>query len=272
VPRAQLLLPFPQFTALSGSIQGGVVSPFSYDGDSIYHAVTLKVEKRFSRGLSILAAYSKSKLIDVGDNLTQVRPGGVTGAVVQDWSNLRMERSKSLYDAPQRLVVTTLYELPFAKSGPAMYRAVLGGWQVNGIMTIQSGLPIPLQFSGSNVGADRPNVVPGVSDKASQQSLSQWFNTAAFTAPLPYTYGNVSRTLPDVSSDGLFNLDFSLFKNFTIREKIRWQLRAEAFNLTNTPTFDTPGAVYGTPTFGQVTATAFYPKPRVIQFGLRMDF
>ncbi len=272
VPRSQLLLPFPQFTSLPGTIQGGVVSPFSYDGDSIYHALTVKIEKRFSRGLSVLAAYSKSKLIDVGDNLTQVRPGGVTGAVVQDWRNLRAERSKSLYDVPQRLVLTTLYELPFAKTGPALYRAIAGGWQVNGIMTIQSGLPIPLQFTGSNVGADRPNVVPGVSDHAPQQSLSQWFNAAAFTAPLPYTYGNVSRTLPDVSSDGLFNLDFSLFKNFSIREKLRWQFRAEAFNLTNTPTFDTPGAVYGTPTFGQVTATAFFPKPRVIQFGLRMDF
>jgi hypothetical protein len=108
VPQAQLLLPFPQFTALSGSIQGGVVNPFSYLGDSIYHALTVKVERRFSNGLSFLAAYSKSKLIDVGDNLTQVRPGGVFGTFVQDWSNLAAERSKSLYDVPQRLVLTTL--------------------------------------------------------------------------------------------------------------------------------------------------------------------
>ncbi len=272
VPRAQLLLPYPQFTALSGVFQGGVVSPFSYQGGSIYHAATLKVEKRFSQGFSLLLAYSKSKMIDVGDNLTQVRPGGVSGTVVQDWNNLKGERSKSLYDVPQRLVTTALWEVPLGKSGSALYRAVAGGWQLNGIMTLQSGLSIPLQFPVQTSGADRPSVVAGVSDKANNRSLAQWFNTAAFTAPAPFTYGTVSRTLPDVSSDGVFNMDFSAFKNFLIREKYKVQFRAEAFNLTNTPTFETPGATFGTAAFGQVTATAFFPKPRVVQFGLRMQF
>jgi hypothetical protein len=272
VPLAQLLLPYPQFTALSGSIQGGVVNPFSFVGDSDYHALTVKVERRFSNGLSFLAAYSKSKLLDVGDNLTQVRPGGITGTVVQDWSNLGAERSKSLYDVPQRLVLTTLYELPFFKNGNPLLRNSLGGWQVNGIMTLQSGLPIPITMPGNIFGADRPNVVPGVSDKPATQTLTQWFNTAAFSAPAPFTYGNAGRTLPDFSTDGLFNLDFSLFKNFTIREKFKFQFRAEAFNLTNTPTFDVPGTGYGTPTFGRVTAMAFTPKPRIIQFGMRFDF
>src|SRR5262249_39064942 len=251
---------------------GGVVNPFSFLGSSIFHAGTLKVERRFSKGFSLLAAYSKSKLIDIGDNLTQVRPGGVTGTVVQDWSNLKGERSKSLYDAPQRLVLTALWELPFGKSGSPLSRAIIGGWQVNSIMTLQSGLPIPLQMPTQSWGANRPSVVAGKSDSAPQQSLSQWFNTGAFSAPAPFTYGTVSRTLPDVSSDGVFNFDFSMFKNFTIREKYKLQFRAEAFNLTNTPTFDTPGTTYGSPTFGQVTATAFFPKPRVVQFGLKMQF
>jgi len=257
---------------LSGAVQGGVVNPFSFLGDSIYHALTGKVERRFSNGLSLLAAYSKSKLIDVGDNLTQVRPGGITGAVVQDWNNLRAERSKSLYDSPQRLVLTTLYELPFFKKGNPLSRAVLGGWQVNGIMTIQAGLPIPITMPASLLGANRPNVVPGVSDRATSQNLNQWFNTAAFSSPAPFTYGNVSRTLPDVAGDGLFNLDFSLFKNFMVRERFKFQFRTEAFNLTNTPTFEIPASTYGPLNFGQVTAQAFFPKPRVVQFGLRMDF
>src|SRR5205807_7778397 len=112
----------------------------------------------------------------------------------------------------------------------------------------------------------------GISDKAQNQSIYQWFNTAAFSAPDPFTYGNVSRTLPDVLSDGLFSMDLSLFKNFTVAERFKVQFRTEAFNLTNTPTFEVPGTAYGTPTFGQVTATAFTPKPRVIQFGLRLQF
>jgi hypothetical protein len=272
VPRSQLLLPYPQYTALSGVIQGGLNTPFSYAGDSIYHALTAKVEKRLSNGLSMLAAYSRSKLIDVGDNLTQVRPGGISGTTVQDWSNLRAERSKSLYDVPQRLVVTTLYELPFGRNGSMLYRALAGGWQVNSILTLQGGLPIPLQMPVSSWGANRPSVVPGVSDHPAQQTLSQWFNTAAFTAPAPYRYETVSRTLPDISGDGLFSIDFSAFKNFVVRERLKFQFRAEAFNLTNTPTFEIPGTSYGTPTFGQVTATAFTPKPRIVQFGLRMTF
>src|SRR5262249_22773657 len=190
--------------------------------------------------------------------------GGVTGTVVQDWSNLRGERSKSLYDVPQRLVITALWELPLGKTGNPLYRALAGGWQLNEIMTLQSGLPIPLQFPGQTWGADRPSVVPGVSDKAATRSLTQWFNTAAFTAPAPFTYGTASRTLPDVSSDRVFNIDFSAFKNFVMGEKYKFQFRAEAFNLTNTPTFETPGATFGTATFGQVTATAFFPKPRVV--------
>jgi hypothetical protein len=196
----------------------------------------------------------------------------VTGTVVQDWSNIKGERSKSLYDAPQRLVLTALWEVPLGKSGNPLYRAIAGGWQLNEIMTLQSGLPIPLQLPVQNSGADRPSVVPGVSDKPAQRSLAQWFNTAAFAAPAPFTYGTVSRTLPDVSSGGLFNMDFSAFKNFTVRERFKFQFRAEAFNLTNTPTFEVPGTTFGTPTFGQVTATAFFPKPRVVQFGLRLQF
>jgi outer membrane receptor protein involved in Fe transport len=272
VPRAQLLLPYPQYSALPGVLQGGLSQPFAFTGDSIFHALTLKVERRFSNGFSFLAAYSKSKLIDVGDNLTQVRPGGVTGTTVQDWSNLRAERSKSLYDVPQRLVITTLYELPFAKTGNVVYRTIAGGWQLNAVMTIQSGVPIPLISPVNAFGADRPSVVAGVSDKAANQSLSQWFNTSAFSAAAPYSYGTVSRTLPDVSSDGVFNIDFSLFKNFYLRERYKLQLRTEAFNLTNTPTFEVPGSTYGTPTFGQVTAQAFFPKPRIVQFGLRLEF
>lgn len=259
----QALLPYPQYTS--------VINPISYLGASSYHALTVKVEKRFSGGFSILGAYSKTKLLDLGDNLTQVRPGAITGTTVQDWNNLSAEWSKSLYDVPQRLVITTLWEIPFGKTGSTLYRWVAGGWQLNAISTIQSGLSIPLSATIQG-GGNRPNVVAGVSDKASQQSLTSWFNTAAFTAPAPYTYGNVGRTLPDVLTDGLFNLDFSLFKNFQFLERYKLQFRAEAFNITNTPTFDAPGGVYGTPTFGVVTATAFFPKPRVIQFGLKFEF
>jgi hypothetical protein len=263
ITRAQSLLPYSQFTS--------EVSPLSYLSSSIYHALTIKVEKRFSKGFSVLAAYANSKALDLGDNQNQARPGGVIGTYVQDWNNLSLEKAKSLQDVPQRLVLTALWELPWGKVGNPLYRNLVGGWQMNAIATIESGLPIPLAATVTG-GGNRPNVVPGVSDKMSNQSISEWFNTAAFSAPAPYTYGDVSRTLSDVSSGGEVNFDVSLFKNFTIREKYKLQFRTEAFNLTNRETFGTPGTTFGSPTFGVVSASAFSPKPRIVQFGLKLQF
>jgi hypothetical protein len=111
-----------------------------------------------------------------------------------------------------------------------------------------------------------------VTGNVTDPTLERWFNTDAFSLPEPYTIGNVARTLPDVRSDGLFSIDFSLFKTFSITERTRLQFRAEAFNLTNTPTFDTPGRGLNSATFGVVTATAFNPKPREFQFALRLEF
>ena len=170
-------------------------------------------------------------------------------------------------------MITALWELPIgAKTGNPIYKAIVGGWQVNGIATIQSGLPIPIQITGQTL-ADRPNVVPGVSDQAGKpihlavvQHRVLWLRAVHSTAMWR------SARCPISPAATVKNLDFSLFKNFIVREKYKFQFRAEAFNLTNTPTFDTPGSTFGTPTFGQVTALAFFPHPRVVQFGLKLQF
>ena len=108
--------------------------------------------------------------------------------------------------------------------------------------------------------------------KAGSRSLSRSFNTQAFSVPAPFTYGNASRTIPNVASDGVENVDFSVFKDFRIKEKYTLQFRAEAFNVANTPVFDTPGNNVQSTTFGVVTATAFSPKPRELQMALRLTF
>jgi hypothetical protein len=263
ITRMQSLLPYAYFTGVNGG--------WSYLNNSIYHALAVKIEKRFSQGLSLLAAYTASKLIDDGNNSGQVRPGGTVVTTPQDWNNLRAERSKSAQDVPQRLVVSALWEVPWGKRGSAFVRHALGGWQVNGITTVESGTPISLTVPVQG-GGNRPNAVPGQSARLDNPTLGQWFNTAAFSNPAPFTFGNVSRTLPDVHSDGAFNIDFSVFKYFPVTEKLRLQFRAEAFNLTNTPTFDTPGRSLNAATFGVVTATAFNPKPREVQLALRLLF
>ena len=261
VPRQQLLRPYPQYN----SVLGG----WSSLGDSIYHAFALKIEKRFSQGFSLLVSYTLSKIIDgaVG-NGGGVRPGGTNDVGILNWYNLRAERSKGIEDIPQRLVMTALWEIPFAKQGHPAKRLILGGWHLNAISTIESGRSIALNSGGNN----RPNVVPGQNPNSGDRSLARWFNTAAYSVPAPFTYGNASRTIPNVMSDGIINVDFSLFKDFHFREKTKLQFRAEAFNLTNTPVFDTPGVNVQSQTFGVVTATAFSPKPRELQMALKLTF
>ena len=262
VSRQQLLLPYPQYTGVNGG--------WTYNGNSVYHAFFLKVEKRFSQGFSVLSSYTISKMIDaaVGQG-GAIRTGGTAETGIVNWYNLSAERSKSIYDIPQRLVVTVLWQEPFFKGSHGWQRQVLAGWNVNSILSIQSGQTIALQ---SGNASQRPNVVAGVSDQPAQQSLSQWVNKAAFSIPAPFTYGNASRTVPNIMSDGMFDMDFSLYKDFAIKERFKIQLKGEAFNLTNTPTFDTPNRDINSQSFGVVTATALNPRPRSIQLSLRLSF
>ena len=263
ITRRQSLLPYPHFTTVNGG--------YSFINNAIYHALAVKVEKRFSQGFSLLLAYTKAKLIDDGANSGQVRPGATFVTTPQNWNNLRAERSKSAEDVPQRAVLSALWELPFGRSGSALVRQAIGGWQLNAIQTIESGTPFSPSATVTG-GGNRPNVVPGAQARVDNPTLDRWINTQAFSNPAPYPFGNVSRTLPDIHSDSLYNVDLSLFKNFKVREGMTVQFRAEAFNLTNTPTFDTPGRVINSATFGVVTATAFNPKPREVQFALRFLF
>lgn len=265
--RAQLLRPFPQFT----DVQGG----YSFLGDSIYHAFALKVEKRFSEDFSLLTAYTFSKLIDaVAGSSGTSRPGAAQNTGVLNWYDLSRERSKGAEDIPHRLVFTGLWALPFAKEANGWKQQVMGGWQLNMIMTLQSGSTISLTAPGTSgvIGGNRPNVVDGVDPKLDNPTIERWFNTDAFTAPAPFTLGNGSRTLPSVMTDGVANFDLSIFKDFAITERTKLQLRGEAFNLMNTPTFDTPNRSVTSQTFGVVTATAFSPKPREVQLALKLTF
>jgi len=261
VSRQQLLLPYPQYTGASGG--------WSYNGNSIYHGFALKVEKRFSQGFSILSSYTVSKMIDAATGSGgAVRTGGTPETGIQSWYNLRNERSKSIYDIPQRAVITGIWREPFFESTHGWKRQVLGGWNFNGIMTIQSGQTIAL----SSTTGGRPNVVPGVSDQADQPTLTNWFNKAAFKVPDPFTFGNSGRTIPNLMSDGMFDLDVSLYKTFVVKERYRLELKGEAFNATNTPTFDVPGREVTNQLFGVVTATALNPRPRSVQLSVRFMF
>lgn len=268
VTRAQLSRPYPHFLGLT------VFNPAA--AASTYHGFSLRAERRFAKGLGFIANWTTSK--NISDAPATVGPG----VGHQNVYDRRADRSLVEEDLSQRFVASLNYELPFGRgktfgdSWSRLTDLLLGGWQVNGIFTKQVGFPLAIASSPNTLnaqgGRQRPNST-GMSAATSgrvQDRLTNFLNPAAFSAPAPFTYGNVSRTLPDVRGPGLTNLDFSLFKTFALTEKVNLQFRAEAFNLSNSPMFGLPNQSFGVAAFGAITGTA--NNPRQLQFALRLFF
>lgn len=274
IARGRLLRPYPQYD--------NVAMRNPPNRNSIYHSGQLKVEKRFARGGSVLGSYTWSKLISDTDTLTGwLEPGGGAGNV-QNHYNIRAERSLALYDTPHRAVISYIYDLPFGKGQPfgsdvtGVADKLISGWGLNGVTTFQSGTPLPVSVGANTTnsfgGGQRPNRT-GVSadrDGSAQSRLNQWFNTAAFSPPPAFTFGNAARTMPDARSHGIANYDFTLFKNTAITEGVNLQFRTEVFNLFNRARFGYPGTAIGTPQFGIVSGQ--FNDPRLVQLALRLLF
>jgi hypothetical protein len=274
----QLNRPYPQYAGLSLAGQG------SYD--STYHSMQLTVERRFGGAGSLLVAYTNSKLISDTDTLTNWLETG-SGAI-QDNNNLNGERSLSSQDVPQRLVISYVLDLPFGRGKHFMSDAsglkdkLVSGWGVDGVTIFQSGFPLVFTNSDPNYatlfgGGSRPNAVAGCDKSApagGSAKLNEWFNTACFTAPADFTFGNEPRTDSTLRSDGIKNFDFAAFKRtrFGPDEKIGFEFRAEFFNLFNRTQFAPPNTSLGSSTFGVVSSTYPGTNPRLVQFGLKLVF
>jgi hypothetical protein len=268
VTRGQLLRPFPQF--------GGINVRAVHRGSSIYHSLQTKLERRFSRGFSLLGAYTFSRVLtNVGSRLAInfVNPG------IQNSYNLDAERSPGNVDIPHRLVVSYNWELPFG-SGRALLSGAHGlvgwlasGWQVNGITTIQSGPPLGLSTSVNQTNSFGGGSRPNTSGKSAQlggpivDRLNWYFDTSVFSQPPAFTFGNTPRTLSDLRAPGSVNFDFSILKDIPLVGRASAQLRAEAFNLLNRPNFGPPGTTFGTSSFGVISSVS---DARVIQFGVKL--
>ena len=235
-----------------------------------YNAMTLKVEKRFSKGLTFLSAYTWSKTLD---NVDETLSNSGVGAL-KPWDR-NLNRGRSTTDLRHNYVMSASYELPFGKGKTFMNtnRAadlVLGGWQLGGILSLQTGLPFTVNSGGGITnagGADRPNRIGNGNLPSGQQSIDRWFDLAAFVTQAQYTYGNSGRNILD--GPGNRNLDLSLAKSFAVTERVRLQFRAEAFNATNTANFGFPGANINAAGVGTITSA---DEPRRVQFALKMVF
>jgi hypothetical protein len=254
-------------------ITPGAIHGYHFDGNSIYHALVTKFEKRFSNGFTLLTSYTFSKAI--GDICGNSAAGDTTNCGFQDLRNLRAERSVDNIDVPHRFVASGVYDLPFGKGRhfgshvPGVVNAVLGGWSAGSIVVRASGRPYNVINNGNpaNTGTfvvvSRPDLTGD--PYATEHTLNQDFNPAVFVRTASYVLGSAGRNI--LRQRGFFNWDGSAHKEFTLHERLRLQFRFEAFTLTNTPRFGQAGATQGTAAFGKITSA---DVPRNLQFGLKL--
>lgn len=241
----------------------------------------LKVTKRTTHGISFLAVYTFAKLMS---NVSPAEaPVGGTNPTTQNYYDLAAERSVSEMNVPQSLIANAVVQLPFGP-GMALLSGVhglaaklIGGWQASGILSEQTGFPLVMSATVAGSDGNRPNVVPGVNPALSTsrplaEKVQDWFNTAAFSQPTQFTYGNAPRVESAVHGPDLHNLDFSMVKHTHFLERYDVEFRADAFNLTNTPHFDVPNTAYANADFGVLNAMLSSPPPREIQFALKFSF
>jgi hypothetical protein len=253
----QSLRPFPDFAFIL----------FDYNrGRSYYNSLQLSAKKSMGdggklSGLSFLAAYTFGKSLDMDSFDAKAIRSQVP------YSN---DLSRSTFDQRQRFVLSAVYDIPGSYSS-ALARTVIGGWQLSGITTLQSGFPFTVQE-----GDDHSNrliqffVLPDRVCRGdlppSQRTPQKWFDTSCFTVPANNTIGN-SR-FENLDADGIISQDFALSKYFTLHEQVRLQFRSEFFNAFNHPNFAPPTALLESPNYGKVFGTSI--PARQIQFALKL--
>jgi len=214
-----------------------------------------------------LAAYTWSKTItDANSTL-----GGFFSTGARDNYNRKLEKALALYDVPQRFVTAFNYELPIGPGKPLLSSGVaskiLGGWQVNGIVTYQAGTPLTVNVNNTLPlynGGNTPNSVLGQNVVRScsgfDPNAGNRLNSAAFSLPGTYAYGTSGQVLPNARNCPVYNEDFGLMKKFIIREGMYFDLRFEMFNAFNRVVFGSPATNLSNANFGQVTSQANGPR------------
>jgi hypothetical protein len=280
----QSLRPYPQYLNTSIYNDAGF--------GTIYHSLQAEVQKQFGSSGRLLVAYTWSKFIGNTDGITGYLETNPTGAI-QDYDNLKAERSLMSFDTPMRLVAGYVLGLPIGHNArwfsnvSGITSRIISGWGVDGITVFQSGFPLILTYalpttleSSFGAGTPRPNVVAGCKKSVGGSAVSripEWFNTGCFSAPSTYGFGNEGRTDSTLRGQGIDNWDFSASKETQLTEKVSLEFRGEIYNLFNRVQFAPPGTAYNqntlntsANTFGVLTSQN--NQPRQAQFVLRLRF
>ncbi len=267
---AQLLKPFPAYTTVS-LYRNNV-------GTTRYQGMGLSVRQRLSHGLSYSIAYTRSTLIDDGSSVfdASILTGPIANYPVADSYNRTLERDYSSGDIPHVFVASLVGELPAGPGRAHQLHGVLGAlandWTLTSLITMQSGVPVAVTQTTNNnafagFGVQRPNLVGDPELPADQRTPGQWFNTAAFAAAPQFALGSASRN--PVRGPSYREVDVALIRRVPIHAGAAIEIRAEVFNVFNTPNLGAPNAVQGAANFGTITTAL---DPRVGQLAIKFLF
>ncbi|ADV81330.1 TonB-dependent receptor [Terriglobus saanensis] len=239
---------------------------------SSYHALQAVLKRRYSKGLDLQVTYTLAHGLDDAETISN-NGGNGFGSVASQISTL--EYGNANLDVRQRVTGTFNYTLPFGNNLRGVAGVLAKGWQANGLIVWNTGMPFSVtnitNRSGTRPGvatSDRPNMV--ASPRVSHPTIGAWFNTSTFQFQQVGTVGNERRN--QLYGPGLQRVDLSLFKNFQLMEKLNLELRTEAFNVLNTAQFAYPTAILGNAANGTISSTANAYNPRLIQFAARFKF
>ena len=271
IPLAQLRRPYPQYTSVS-LYRNNV-------GTTVYHGLYAKLEQRFSNGLSYLVGYTRSKLTDDASSVfdASILTGPVLNASSPaDAFNRTLERDHSTGDIPHVFVASAIWDLPFGagrgRQAAGFVGALVNDWTLTGVLTLQSGVPIAVTQATNNnafagFGVQRPNLVGNPVLPARERSIARWFDTTAFATARQFTLGTSTRN--PVRGPSYRNLDLALMRRLRLPAGKAIEVRAEAFNATNTPPLGAPNGVFGSAAFGSITTAG---DPRVVQVAAKFVF
>jgi hypothetical protein len=248
------------------------INAIRFDGKSIYHGVTFKVERRLANDFAYNVSYTLSHSKDDASS-----PGATESEtnLPQNVRNIFDETGEwalSSFDHRHQFIASGVYQLPFFRNAGGVKQAVFGGWRANAIFVAQAGAPftVNLSIDRANIGAgpaQRPNQVRDPNLPGGDRLPERWFDTSAFALQDPFTFGSTPRN--SVTGPGYANVDFALAKTWTLQGTSQLEFRWEIFNLFNRANFDLPNRIFGNPNFGRIFSAK---SPREMQFGLRLSF
>jgi hypothetical protein len=247
------------------------VSAIRFDGKSIYHGLTLKLERRMAGDFAYNVSYTLSQSKDDASSPGATESEANVPQNVHNVFDETGEWARSSFDHRHQFIASGVYQLPFYREAGGIRRALLAGWRANAILTAQSGAPftVNLAIDRANIGAgpaQRPDQLRSPSLPGGERTPERWFDTSAFALPAQYTFGSAPRN--SVIGPGYANVDLAVAKTWELKAS-QLEFRWEIFNLFNRANFDLPNRIFGNPNFGRIFSAK---SPREMQFGLRLAF